>query len=125
MRVLVLDDEPAIVSSFCDFLRKHGHHTYGVTSHEEAIAVAEVFRPHVFISGFANCCERNGCETALEIVDMLRRCRVLIASGAAYRLALAVAQQYRNRGYDFTVWEKPFRIEDLLAWLSSPRQRYI
>lgn len=115
--VLILDDERAITDILCVILEQHGYAVRGVYTHREAIVAAREFRPDIFITGFKNG-EKNGCETAAEIVDLLGQCHVLVLSGAV-SYAEDASQEYRKHGYEFEVVSKPMQSQALLHWLAA------
>jgi DNA-binding NtrC family response regulator len=111
-RVLVLDDERVIADVLSIVLSQSGYDARPAYNHSTAVAIAREFRPHLLITGFNNACEKNGCETAIEVLGLLPDCNVLISSGQA---ATAIAlEDYRRRGYDFDVLAKPVHPDDLL-----------
>ncbi len=81
-RVLILDDERVIVDLLCMVLNHYGYESRGAYTHSSAVATAREFRPDVFLTGFNNVCDKNGCETAVEILALLPQCRIIISSGA-------------------------------------------
>jgi DNA-binding NtrC family response regulator len=117
-RVLILDDYRPVADVLCAVLSLKGYLTRGTYTHREAMEAAREFQPDIFITGFVNACEKNGCETAAEIVDLLPQCRVLVVSGK-FPVARDAAEQYRKRGYEFTVWPKPLHPQDFLSWLKA------
>ena len=116
-RLLILDDEPLIVDALCMVVKQYGYESRGAYTHSSAVSIAREFRPNVFLTGFNNLCDKNGCETALEILAFLPQCRVIISSGAA--ATGDALNAYRQRGYDFEVLAKPVHPQDLLAKLRS------
>ena len=118
-RVLLLDDERVIVDTLCIILNRHGFAARGAYTHAQAVQAAREFQPNVFITGMVNCCEKNGCETAAEIVDLFKDCRVFIFSGSGYEWAVKTAKEYRKHGYEFSVHPKPVHPQDLLPLLNA------
>src|ERR1041385_2508267 len=53
---------------------------------------------------FNNLDDKNGCETALEVLSFLPRCRVIICSGSPH--AADAFNDYRRRGYNFELSRK-------------------
>jgi DNA-binding NtrC family response regulator len=117
-RVLILDDERVIADTLCIVLKHHGYRAYGAYNHHSAVTIAREFRPHVF-TGFNNLDDKNGCETALEVLSFLPRCRVMICSGSP--AAADALNDYRRRGYNFETLAKPVHPQDLLA-VVGPRE---
>lgn len=116
-RVLILDDERLIADALCVILKHHGYQACGAYNHHSAVTIAREFRPHVFITGFNNLGDKNGCETALEVLAFLPRCRVIISSG--WSGAGDAITDYRRRGYNFEILPKPVQPPELLAALGS------
>jgi DNA-binding NtrC family response regulator len=117
MRILVLDDCREITDVTCLILNKSGYEARGVYTHVAAILAAREFQPDVFLTGFQNLCEENGCQTAAEVLTFLPECRVIIFSGTA--AAGPVVEDYGRRGYDFEVLGKPVSPRDLLEKMGS------
>lgn len=117
-RLLILDDEQVIVDTLCAIVKQFGFESHGAYTHDSAIAIAREFRPNVFLAGFNNLCDKNGCQTAIEILAFSPECRVIIFSGYDRREAL---NDYRRRGYEFELVPKPFDPKDLLRKLHCAR----
>jgi len=117
IRVLILDDERVIADVLSIILNQEGYVARATYTHDEALEAARELRPNIFITGMVNRTEKNGCETAAEIVDLLGKCYVLVISGSGYGLAVEAAEQYGKRGYAFTVCSKPLNPRDLLDLL--------
>jgi DNA-binding NtrC family response regulator len=116
-RLLILDDERLIVDTLCTIVKQYGYECRGAYTHSSAVAIAREFRPDVFLTGFVNLCDKNGCETAIEILAFLPRCSVFIFSGAA--ATAAELERYRQRGHAFEVLPKPLDPQILLEKLRS------
>ena len=119
-RVLILDDEPVIANTLCVLLERQGFAARAALRYKEAIAVAHDFQPDVLIAGFNNCSEKNGCETAEEILSFVPHCRILIFSGQAK--AADALNEFRERGFEFDVLAKPCRPDELLTKLPPPNK---
>jgi DNA-binding NtrC family response regulator len=117
MRVLILDDEKAIVDTLCMILNQRGYEARGVYTHDAAIATARTFEPDVFLTGFNNCCDQNGCETGAEVLAFLPECRVIVFSGTA--AAAPVLEEFWMRGYKFDAFAKPLHPQDLINRLKE------
>jgi DNA-binding NtrC family response regulator len=98
-------------------LNQSGYEARAVYKHAAAISAAREFEPDVFLTGFVNDCEVNGCQTAAEALTFLPECRVIIFSGTSS--AGPVIEDFRRRGYDFAVLAKPLHPHDLLEQLRS------
>ena len=117
LRILILDDCAIIADTLCTVLNQSGYDARAVYRHADAITAAHEFQPDVFLTGFVNDCEVNGCQTAAEVLTFLPECRVIVFSGTA--AAGPVIEEYRRRGYDFGVLAKPVHPQDFLEILRS------
>lgn len=111
-RVLILDDERVITDVICLVLQREGFATRGAYRHQQAIEVACEFRPDIFITGYNNLSEKNGCETAIDVLEFLPQCRIFICSGSA--AAADGLEAARQRGYEFDVLPKPVHPQELV-----------
>lgn len=84
LRVLVVDDEPDIVSTLCALLRHEGYEARGHASGEAAIAALRVFVPDVVISDIAMP-NVNGWELARTIRQQMGKDPLLIALTARFK----------------------------------------
>ncbi|HEY4679484.1 MAG TPA: response regulator [Candidatus Angelobacter sp.] len=98
-------------------VKHYGYEGRSAYTHSSAVAIAREFQPDVFITGFNNLCDENGCETAIEILKFLPQCLVFIYSGAAS--TAAALNHYRQVGYQFEVLPKPVQPQVLLEKLRS------
>lgn len=114
-RILLLDDELAIVFALKAIFEMAGFEVAGVCTHDEAVAAAREFRPDIFVTGVFNCCQANGCETAVEIRKFLPQCSVLVLTGTGYK----IWEEHRKRGYDFDLLLKPQGSHVLIEKLKS------
>jgi DNA-binding NtrC family response regulator len=114
-RVLLLDDDRITVDTLAVILNQNGYEARSVYNHRDAVATAREFCPDIFVTGFVNCCEKNGCETAIEILSLLPKCHVLIISGQA--ATADAVDEYRRIGYDFKAYAKPLHPQDFLHLL--------
>jgi DNA-binding NtrC family response regulator len=123
-RVLLLDDDRITVDTLAAMLNQNGYESRTVYDHQAVVVTGRDFRPDVFITGVENCCEKNGFETAIDILSFLPACHVSIFSGQA--AAADTLIEYRRIGYEFEVFAKPIHPQDLLHKLSGlqvPRSR--
>lgn len=104
--VLVVDDEPTIVSTVCAILEGCGFRTEGATSGKEAVAKAAVSRPDLMLSDVLMP-GMNGFETGLEIKKLCPDCHLLFFT--AYGDVSALSAALRSTGHDFEVLAKPMR----------------
>jgi DNA-binding response OmpR family regulator len=115
-RVLVLDDSRVIADTICIIANQHGYECRSAYTHSSAVSIAREFLPNIFLTGFNNLCEKNGCETALEVLTFLPQCRVIISSGSA---ASAAEINVYCRRYGFAFLAKGVHPHVLLDALRS------
>lgn len=116
-RLLVLDDERIIADTMCMIANHYGYEAKAAYNHSSAIAIAHEFHPDFFLTGFNNCSDENGCETAAIVLSFLPHCRIAIFSGS--KNAVPVLQDFLDRGYDFDVLAKPVHPLDFVEWMKS------
>ena len=104
LRVLVVDDEFIIASTWAQILRMSGFETDLATSGEAAIRNARQRRPDVLLSDVLMP-GISGIETATEILKFHPDCRVILISGHA-ETARSLAQDYPGKP-DFEILRKP------------------
>jgi DNA-binding NtrC family response regulator len=117
VRILILDDCDIIADTICKIINQSGYRARAVYRHADAISAAHDFEPDVFLTGFVNDCEINGCQTAAEVLTFLPQCHIWIFSGTA--AACPVLEEYRRRGYNFGVLAKPLHPMDMLEIMRS------
>jgi CheY-like chemotaxis protein len=115
-RVLVVDDEPAIVATVCAILEAYGFSPVGVTSGEEAIAKATDSCPDVLL------CDvmmpgLNGFETGLQVKKVCPTCRLLFFTG--YAEVPGLADDLKSNGHAFEVLGKPVRPAELVDKINA------
>ena len=126
-KILVVDDERAIVFLRSTILESQGYETAAAYSGEEAVQVAYSFHPDCIVSDVMMEA-MTGVQAAIEIVSFLPQCKVLFISGnAGYGDDLRKA---RANGFDFEVLEKPVtpievlaRIAKVLSPAADPNQK--
>jgi CheY-like chemotaxis protein len=117
-RIVVVDDDPTLVSLFSTILRRHGYETAEAYSGEEAIDVARTFQPHLILSDVVMG-GMNGIDAALVILGVLPQCKVLFISGAGY---LEPLENARSRGFNFELLRKPVTAIELLESIARVLQ---
>lgn len=111
-RVLVADDERVIADTLSMILNQSGFETRVAYSGEQAVEIADEFKPEMLISDVIMA-GVNGIDAAIEIRRMLPEIKVLLFSGQAATADLL--EKARARGYDFEILAKPVHPQDLLA----------
>jgi two-component system OmpR family response regulator len=115
-KVLVIDDERAIVSLHAAIFESQGYETATAYSGEEAVEVADSFRPDCIVSDITMGA-MSGVEAAIEILSRLPQCKVLFISGnASYEGSLEKA---RAKGFHFEALEKPAAPREVLARIAK------
>lgn len=115
-KILVVDDERAIVSLRATILRSEGYEAATAFSGEEAVRVACSFHPDCIVSDISMGA-MNGIEAAIEILGGLPECKVLFVSGNARcrdLLGDAIA-----KGFRFEILSKPVPPRQLLDRISQ------
>lgn len=120
IRILIVDDEAAIVESLAEILQSAGYEVTTATSAGEAIGKAKQVRPEILLSDVLMPA-MNGFELALKIKETLPNCRLLLFSGQASTAQLAqnAIQSFTRKGYRFELLPKPLRPEALLKKLEE------
>jgi len=124
IRILIVDDEPAIAESLSEILRAAGYEVAMATSGEEAVRDAEKFSPEILLTDVLMPA-MNGFELALRVKEMLPNCRLLLFSGQASTAQLAKEQSERftRMGYRFELLPKPLHPDALLKTLEESLTR--
>jgi two-component system OmpR family response regulator len=110
IRVLVVDDDPDIVTLSAALLVANGCAVSATQDPNAALAIASVFRPDVLLTDVAMT-GMLGVELACRVVEAVPTCRVVFHTGEARLI--------RNCGLagalpGFAVLEKPVAVGDLL-----------
>ena len=119
LRVLVVDDEFIIASTWAQILRMSGFETDWATSGEEAIWRARQKRPDVLLSDVLMR-GISGIETAEEILKIHPECRVVLISGHAEAVR-SIAEDYPGKP-EFEILSKPIHPLVLLERIRESTQ---
>jgi signal transduction histidine kinase/CheY-like chemotaxis protein len=119
-RILVMDDEPAVLEVLCDMLESLGYQPIATEEGGEALATWEqavaASRPfHAVILDLTIRGGMGGVQTAQEL--RARQANVPIVASSGYAND-RVMSSYKEHGFD-AVLRKPYRMEDLSAALSG------
>lgn len=119
-RILVVDDEPGIAESIELILRESEYEVTKSYSGAEALQVAASFLPDVLLSDVLMP-GMNGFELALATKAVLPQCRVLLFSGQAATLSMALeySSRFTARGYHFELLPKPLHPQSLLEKIQN------
>src|SRR5690606_9623216 len=115
--VLIVDDDPYMVRTLCDVLRRRGYRTRGVHSGEEAVAVAEEQSWSAVVMDI-RMAGMNGVETFRALRDRDPRVRVILMTAYSSPDLLREAEDAGVR----RVLAKPFAIPELLETLRRELQ---
>jgi len=119
LRVLVVDDEFVIASTWSQILSMSGFETEMATSGEEAIGKATQWRPDVLLSDVMMR-GISGIETASAILKFHPECRVILISGHP-ETARSMAEDYPGKP-DFEILRKPIHPLILLDQIRETTQ---
>jgi CheY-like chemotaxis protein len=111
-KILVVDDEIVVATTLRAILEQQGYRAAMAFEGEAAVSVARSFQPDVLLTDI-QLPKKNGIEAALQIVQELPNCKVLLYTAKpvpADSLARARAQ-----GHQFIVVEKPMAPGELLV----------
>src|SRR4029077_12455640 len=115
IRILVVDDERAIVESLAEIIGYAGYEVATACSGQEAIAKAAKACPMILLTDVLMPA-MNGFELALQIKQICPNCRLLLFSGqaATAQLAQTFGPTFTRLGYRFELLPKPFHPAALL-----------
>jgi DNA-binding NtrC family response regulator len=108
VKVLLVDDEPAILRTLQRYLRKHGHVVQCVSSAVAAVSVVDLEPPDVIISDFRMPGGMNGMELLRYVATKHPLVRRVLLTGLA---DLTVAERERFVGIEFL--QKPCSMLEL------------
>ncbi len=111
-KILVVDDERAIVAACAKILESRNYETATAYSGEEAVQVARLFQTDCIVSDITMGA-MNGVEAAMEILGVLPLCKVFFISGNIRCEDLL--EKARAKGFDFEVLQKPVPVPEMLA----------
>ncbi len=115
-RILVVDDEPAIVELISLILDRQGYQTASAANGALAVEAARSFRPHCVITDVLMPV-MDGVEVAMRMKEMMPECKVLLITGEIASGDLL--QQARAKGYQFPLLTKPMYPTDLLREVAA------
>jgi CheY-like chemotaxis protein len=119
-KILIVDDERAIVDSLYEIIQSAGYDVSRAYSGEQAIAAATNLCPNILLSDVLMP-GMNGFEVALEIKKACPSCRLLLFSGqaATAELAQRFGPAFTSKGYRFELLPKPYHPAALLKKLED------
>ena len=120
-RLLLVDDEPELLSTLAEILQDLGYAVVSTWEGEEAVCIATVFEPTVIITDF-RLPGIDGVTTIQQVRAARPSVRAILMSGdlSPANLQRAVAQQVDR------VFEKPISVRELLQelrWVAAQANR--
>jgi CheY-like chemotaxis protein len=111
--VLVVDDEPVIADTVSFILKRSGFTVLTAYDAQSALELARVVPPELLLSDITMAPEMNGIELAIELVELIPDCKILLFSGQAGTMDMLAPA--RQAGHSFTLLAKPMHPTALLA----------
>jgi DNA-binding NtrC family response regulator len=120
IRILIVDDERAIVDSLAEIIEAAGYEVARAYSGSEALKQIAEFSPNVLLSDVLMP-GIHGFELALQVKKAFPDCRLILFSGqaATAQLALDYSGTFSRLGYRFQLLPKPLHPEALLKQLED------
>jgi DNA-binding NtrC family response regulator len=112
--VLVIDDDRMLADTLSDILRKNGYKPVALYSGEEALEVAERFRPDVVLSDI-RMSRLDGIEAAKRIRILHPACRIILFT--AHTVSTALVQLIHGLGFELL--QRPLHPDRVLTALSQ------
>jgi DNA-binding NtrC family response regulator len=116
IRVLVVDDERNIADTLCLILQTRGHMVRAAYSGEDAVLIAQSFRPHAVVSDVIMS-GMTGLDLAMWIAEHCPECKVLLLSGNAS--AFPMVEESIRRGHMHTILAKPIHPREIMDFVAS------
>lgn len=113
---LVIDDDTAVADTLVMVLNAAGLGASAVYSGEAGVALARGLEFEFLVTG-VGMPRMNGIEAAIQICELLPKCKVLLVSGDNDTSALL--QDALSRGYKFEILPKPVHPLELFRSLYS------
>ena len=107
-RILIIDDDPAMVSVISDLCREQGHQTVAFNSGKKALEQLTTQAPHLVISDL-KMDQVGGLEILRSCRELLPQTPVILIT--AYAKVESALEAMRNGAYDYLT--KPFKIDEL------------
>jgi DNA-binding NtrC family response regulator len=114
--VMVVDDEKIIADTLSIILSRSGFSTVTANDGRSALEIAARVKPQLLISDVVMP-GMTGVELAIELTQIVPRCKILLFSGQAATVDLL--ENARKAGFDFTTLTKPVHPTDMLRHVSE------
>jgi DNA-binding NtrC family response regulator len=122
-RILIVDDEPVIVSTLATVFANEGYESRAAESAQQAIELLSNWSPHLAIIDI-KLREMSGVEFALHLKELCPGCQVALFTGLTDLADLL--DKVREANHHFQVLQKPTHPAEVLrlaaAWLSEPEE---
>jgi DNA-binding NtrC family response regulator len=115
--VLVVDDERVIADTLAVILTRSGFSVITAYEAQSALELASLRKPDLLLSDVMMGPGMDGTQLAMEMVESLPDCKVLLFSGHAATVDLLA--KARSMGHNFTLMSKPVHPADLLARITE------
>jgi ActR/RegA family two-component response regulator len=112
LRVLVVDDEPALVSGLCSVMEIRGIRTLSASTAKEACIKASAFKPHAALIDIV-LGDDDGLELGKQLVELFPNIKIVHMTGFA-KHALVSASRDKTQ-----VLKKPFEIDLAISLLKE------
>lgn len=114
--VLVIDDQPSVLTSMVAVLKVGGFSAYGVTSAEEALGFVREHTPKVLLVD-VQLGASSGIDLAKQIAERIHGIRVILLTGDPEMDSIQDAA--KQDGFRFEVMSKPVHPQQLFSLLSK------
>ncbi len=114
--ILIVDDERIIADTLSIILGKNGYRVMTAYDGETAFKLACESAPDLLLTDVAMP-GMTGIELAIEVVETIPSCKVLLFSGHATTMDLLL--EARDKGYEFQLLTKPLHPSDMLRHVSE------
>jgi DNA-binding response OmpR family regulator len=111
-RLLLVDDEPDLVSTLAEILQDQGYAVVSTLEGEDAVDVAELYHPNIVISDF-RLPGIDGVTTIRRVRQESPRMRAILVSG---HISAATRERAEEEHVD-CIFQKPLSIPELLRAL--------
>jgi CheY-like chemotaxis protein len=114
LRLLLVDDEPDLLSTLGDILQSQGYAVVSTWEGEEACEIAALYQPHIVVTDF-RLPGMDGVATIHKLREKSPRLRAILVSGY---ITPVTRERARREAVD-QVLEKPVSVPDLLRALDK------
>ena len=114
VRLLLVDDEPDLLSTLGEILGDHGYAVVSAWDGEDAVEIASVFRPNVLITDF-RLPGMDGVTTIHKIREDCPRLKAFLVSG---HISNGTRERALEEHVD-SIFEKPLSVPELLQALTG------